>query len=286
MRLYIAFFAFILSFASCSNERDAKVSAIAFPPPVVKADMEMDVAVSEKETVLNAPPADRSAGQKIIKQGEIRFEAADVTKTRAGIIRNVKLLNGYIESDSENTDGGQGEKEYILTVKVPAANFDTLLGGVSSGAARIDSRHVTIQDVTSTYIDVKTRLANKAELEKRYLQLLNKGSRIADLLQIEEKLTEIRSDIESTQAQFNHLNNQVAFSSLEITFYTRQAAQVASGTGFGYRMGDALKQGIYYLQAGFLLLLSVWPFVLAWGVCWFVIRRWRRSRRETKSPTA
>lgn len=286
MKLYIAFFAFILSFASCSNERDAKVSAIAFPPPVEKPDMETDVTVPAKEMILNAPTAERSTGQKIIKQGEIRFEAADIAKTRAEIIRNVKSLNGYIESDSENTDGGQGEKQFTLTVKVPASNFEKLLGGVSAGAARIDSRNVNTQDVTSTYIDVKTRLANKAELEKRYLQLLKKGSRIADLLQIEEKLTEIRSDIESTQAQFNHLNHQVAFSSLEITFYTRQAAQVASGTGFGYRMGDALKQGIYYLQAGFLLLLSVWPFVLAWGVCWFAIRRWRRSRRVTKSPTA
>jgi hypothetical protein len=65
-----------------------------------------------------------------------------------------------------------------------------------------------------------------------------------DLLDIEEKLTEIRSDIEATQGQLNYMSKQVAYSSLNITFYTKQPEQVATGNGFGYKFKNALTSGM------------------------------------------
>jgi hypothetical protein len=48
------------------------------------------------------------------------------------------------------------------------------LGTVSSTATKIDSRNIRIKDVTTQFIDTKTRLDNKLQLlEKRYLNLLD-----------------------------------------------------------------------------------------------------------------
>jgi hypothetical protein len=202
-------------------------------------------------------------------------------KTRKQIISSLKYLGGYAENDSETTDGALGNKEYTIVIRIPAKNFDAFLGTVSSTATKIDSRNIRIKDVTTEFIDTKARLDNKLQLEKRYLNLLSRAGKMRDLLDIEEKLTEIRSDIEATQGQLNYMSKQVAYSSLNITFYTVQPEQVATGNGFGYKFKHALTAGWDFLQDLFLGLIASWPLVLTVAIFIVLVRRWR-TRRAAK----
>ncbi|RFZ92976.1 DUF4349 domain-containing protein [Mucilaginibacter conchicola] len=263
-------------------EQKAKMSA-QFAPPVVKADAE----VSEYNAVEEPPEFiggdDKTTvvvtNKKIIKEGNISFETADVAQTRKLIMASLKNLGGYAENDSETVNGDENRKEYVLDIRIPAANFDTFLNSVSGTATKIDQKNIRVRDVTTEYIDTKARLNNKLELEKRYLNLLNRAGKMRDLLDIEAKLTEIRSDIESTQSQLNYMSKQVQFSSLNITFYTTQPKQVNAGNGFGYKLKMALSNGFDGLQSLFFGLIAVWPFVIAGAVVWFIVKRWRKSRR-------
>jgi hypothetical protein len=101
---------------------------------------------------------------------------------------------------------------------------------------------------------------------------------MSDLLQIEDKLAEIRSDIESTQSQLNYMSKQVAYSSLNITFYTRQPEQVAAGNGFGYKLKNALITGWESLQNLFFGLLSNWYLLLVIALIIVFVKRWRGRR--------
>jgi hypothetical protein len=199
-------------------------------------------------------------------------------KTREQIISSLKRLGGYAENDSETTDGALGSKEYTIIIRIPAKNFDEFLGTVSSTATKIDSRNIRVKDVTSEFIDTKARLDNKLQLEKRYQNLLSRAGKMRDLLDIEEKLTEIRSDIEATQGQLNYMSKQVAYSSLNITFYTKQPEQVAAGNGFGYKLKSALVSGWESLQGLFFGLLSNWYLLLIVVVSIVWITRWRGKR--------
>ncbi|MCQ6961548.1 DUF4349 domain-containing protein [Mucilaginibacter aquariorum] len=299
-------FALMLAFTACKNSspKEKSVSTeLIMPPPAIKADEEIlakayaPPAIREVEVaepVGNQIMADKSAGgvdaslvkkknvadteKKIIKEGDIRFETSDVAKTREQIISSLKHLEGYAEDDSETTDGVLGSKEYTIIIRIPAKNFDTFLGTVSSTATKIDSRNIRIKDVTSQFIDTKARLENKLQLEKRYLNLLNRAGKMRDLLDIEEKLTEIRSDIESTQSQLNYMSKQVAYSSLNITFYTKQPEQVAAGNGFGYKLKSALISGWESLQNLFFGLLSNWYLLLVIALIIVFVKRWRGRR--------
>lgn len=269
------------------------------PPPVVKADKEVlenkayapavrevevadpvgDADIKEVSAKSNSPIV-ADTEKKIIKEGDIKFETNNVVETRKQIISSLKRLGGYTDNDSEDTNGDAGSKEYTLSIRVPAKNFDAFLGTVSSTATKIDNRNIRIKDVTSQFIDIKTRLDNKKLLESRYLQLLNKATKMSDLLQIEDKLTEIRSDIESTQSQLNYMSKQVAYSSLTITFYTKQAEQVAAGNGFGYKLKSALISGWESLQNLFFGLLSNWYLLLVIALIIVFVKRWRRIAKQ------
>jgi hypothetical protein len=289
-----------LGLAACKHhpshqKGNESISEVRLPPPVVKPDNEVveekayaPPALREMEVAEPAGNADIKADnnvpivanteKKIIKEGDIRFETSDVAQARKQIITSLKHLGGYAEDDSETTDGAQGSKEYTISIRIPAKNFDAFLGTVASTAVKIDSRNIRVKDVTTQFIDTKTRLDNKLQLEKRYLNLLNRAGKMRDLLDIEDKLTEIRSDIESTQSQLNYMSKQVAYSSLNITFYTKQAEQVAAGNGFGYKLMHSLTSGWDFLQDLFFGLLANWPLLIIIVIVLVLIRRWRRNR--------
>lgn len=294
-------FVLLLAFTACNNpsadKGKNKASMTRFSPPVVKPDGEVleesaappppeaeamaDKSVESAQA--NAAPANGNVitdtTKKIIKEGEISFETGDVAETRKQVLASLKKLGGYVDNDSETTNGEENRKEFVLNIRIPAKNFDAFLGNVSATATKIDSRNIRIQDVTAQFIDVKTRLNNKKLLETRYQDLLKKATKISDLLDIENKLTEIRSDIESTQTQLNYMSKQVAYSSLSITFYTKQTAQVDAGFGFVYKLKQAAGNGWGFLQSLFFGIISLWPLWLTILIIYLLIKRW--ARRNT-----
>lgn len=270
-----------------------KVDAARFPPPVVVPDAEEgagSAAIAIDEPVGNADvhqvTADKPAAsieKKIIKEGDISFETGDVAATRKQILASLKKNGGYVEEDNQTDNGDDNRKEFVLNVKIPAANFDAFLGSVSSTATKIDSKNISIKDVTTEFIDTKTRLENKKLLEARYLELLKRATKISEMLEIENKLADIRSDIESTQGQFNYLNKQVAYSSLSITFYTTQPAQVETSVGFWYRLKESFSDGYALLQSLFFGVLSLWPYWFVLFGFYMLIKRWSKRRKTAKA---
>lgn len=239
------------------------VKAIAFAPPVVKEGKELQQSQIEK---------------KLIKEGELRFKTSDIAATRKVLIISLEKLGGYISEEGENNYDGQ--KAITLNTRIPAKNFDAFLSVVSNNAESIDSKNIRIKDVTTEFIDITTQLANKKKLEARYLELLNKASKVSDLIEIEDKLTDIRSEIESTQGQLNYLSKQVAYSTLSITFYSKQTVQ-DNGQTFGYKIKSALTNGWYTLGSLFFGFIAWWPIWLVLFVVVFAIRKWRnRSRKD------
>jgi len=289
----------LCALTSCKN-KNADVSDVKLVPPVVATDKEVREPGAVADISINTPvgSADKTytteynnststhtvtdTAKKIIKNGTIAFETNNLSATRKKILASVKKYGGYVDQDSESLDGDNNRREYNLKIRVPAANFDFILDTVSSTAYKIDSRNISITDVTTEYIDIKTRLDNKKALEKRYLELLAKAAKISDMLEIENKLADIRSDIESTQGQLNYLSKQVAYSSLDVTFYTSQPAQVNSGDGTGYKFKTALGNGWQMLQNLFFGFIGLWPVILIIGVLYWLFKRWRKRRRAKK----
>ena len=279
----------IIAISGCKNGPDyslptekAEVTDVKLipPPPSDQAD-DKRVGAGYENAGDNNTVTDTS--KKIIKQGTIVFESDDLAATHKEIIGALKKLGGYVEEDNETTNNDENRKEYNLKIRVPAKNFDFMLDSVSSSAYKIDSKNISIVDATAQYIDMQSRLNNKKALEKRYIELLAKADKISDMLEIESKLTDIRSDIDSAQGQLNYLSKQVAYSSLEITFYTKQPTQIDTGDGAAYKFKKALADGWMGLQDMFFGLISIWPGILLVMAFIWLIRIWRKRRKLKKS---
>ncbi|MDR2861534.1 MAG: DUF4349 domain-containing protein, partial [Syntrophobacterales bacterium] len=91
--------------------------------------------------------------RKILKQGEIRFETADVNKTKSLISQTVQDMNGYIAKD--NAYDYDKRLEHRLIIRIPADKFDLLLKNISENVDRLDGKSIDILDVTEEYIDIE-----------------------------------------------------------------------------------------------------------------------------------
>ncbi|MGZ3766248.1 MAG: DUF4349 domain-containing protein [Mucilaginibacter sp.] len=259
------------------NEKLA-ITNMVLAPPKPSESANSDIALKSYESTTGRTLTDTS--KKIIKTGDIRFETNDPRGIRLKIMRSLKKLDGYVAEESEtNLDSSRGE--FVLKLRVPAKNFDQLLDNVSADAGKIDSKNINVRDVTTQYIDIKMQLANKRVLENTYLGLLKKAGKIGDVLQIENKITDIRTEIDSTQGELNYLSKQAAFSSLSITFYTNQIQHITSNVHG--RFISAIIGGWGTMQDLFFSLLTLWPVLLTLAAVYYVLIKKLKKGRKFKT---
>jgi hypothetical protein len=102
---------------------------------------------------------------------------------------------------------------------------------------------------------------------------------MSEILQVENKLNEIRSEIESEQGQLNYMSRQVAYSTLDITFYTHAVVHADSGYSIGYKFKKALSDGWDTLQQIFFGLIAIWPIVFIGILLIILFKIWRKRRK-------
>jgi polyhydroxyalkanoate synthesis regulator phasin len=278
----------IVTVSSCERKQSfdkVKVADVEMAPPAEKNLAAADYASADANVSAPVHKNANDVSKKIIKEGDISFETGNIYASRDIIHKSLTKLGGYVAEENEANNSDNGRKEYTLKARIPANNFDAFVNSVSSAAARIDTKNIRTKDVTTEYIDITTQLANKKKLENSYLELLKRGDKIADLLQIENKLTELQTDIETTQGQLNYLLKQVDYSSLDITFYSRQLIK-DDGQNFSFKLKSALSDGWDILSTLFFGVIGLWPIWIILAAFYFIFKAWRKRHPMVKKVVA
>ena len=226
-----------------------------------------DVGASEL-----APPPNEVVDRKLIRNGTLEFQTDEVKKTKTEIEKICKELNAYISSESENNLGER--LQYNQVIRVPANQFDTLLARLEPLALKIENKNISTEDVTEQFIDVEARLKTKKELEARYREILKLAKTVEEIVSIESQIANVRSEIESMEGRLNFLKNQVAFSTLNVTYYET----IGIDFGFASKLVQSLKGGWDNLLAFIIFLVNLWPFVLGLAALTFWFWNKRRKR--------
>lgn len=251
-----------------NEEQVASISAIKLAPKKYEsggADKNLDGSSTQIE-------------QKIIKQASLRFETNNLEETYKQIQTAVKQSQGKVQSDSEGKDYGTLYRN--ITIRVPSQNFDNLINTISKGVAYFERKEITAEDVTEQYIDLTTRLKNKRKLEERYLQILQKATKISEILEIEKQISIIREEIEAKEGQLKYLESRVSESRVTIEFFKNLPEQEAVQLSYGSKLWTAIKSGFFSLSSFFISIISIWPFIII--IC--VLAYFIRKRIKRKKP--
>lgn len=174
------------------------------PPSLAPA-----LAAAETKRVSEPSGSVPYEAKKVVKTGSVVVEASDPAAVEQSLTARVESLGGYVETASAS------ESYRSLNLRVPAAELDGLLEGMKAWG-RVVSRQVTVQDVTTQYYDLETRLKNQKLLLDQYRTFLAQTKKMDEILDVMEKINGLTTDIESTEGQFRYLSKQVAFSTLSV----------------------------------------------------------------------
>ncbi len=208
-------------------------------------EMAYDTAIERSESISFMAPemlADEALAaeidQKIIKTGSLTVVVDDADESSATVQEIAEKAGGYVSSVSlrELTDGSRSGS---VQIRVPADQFDTVLNEIKDAALVVERETVSTEDVTEEYIDVSARLSNSQAQEDRYVEILEIATTVEEIMQIEEALSWVRSDIESYQGRIDYLDSQTGFSTITVSL-SEEPVIVIGGKEF--RPGTTIKE--------------------------------------------
>ncbi|MBQ2767967.1 MAG: DUF4349 domain-containing protein [Clostridia bacterium] len=261
LRISAMLIALLILCTSCQAAADSMTSNNTYADFGYAADAD-DMLKVEAEYVMSAGsstspsvPSDAmdsenqtSSERKIIKTMRINAETKAFDRATAAIEALCAELGGYVESSSRS--GGSirysssvvaRSASYVL--RIPAEKLDAFRSGMGSDI-NVVSESTGIEDITDQYFDVDTRLATLKTQEERLLAMLETADELEYLLTLEERLAEVRYQIESYTGTLRRYDSQVAYSTVrlsldEVIEYTQV---IEAPQTFSERVGIAFRE--------------------------------------------
>ena len=209
--------------------------------------------------------------EKIKKTADIDMSVEDYKTARTAIGKIVKAGDAYI--GGENEQNSTYSITNSMVIRVANKDFDGMVSNLAAVASNVNSKNVYMEDVTAEFVDITARLKTKKEVEKRYIELLNKAVKVTDILEVEEQLRVIREEIEAKEGQLKYLNDQVNYSTINLTLHQNFEYTPQNEPGFFGRMGHAFGNGWKGFLSFLVGIVYAWPLWIILGlVAYFTVK--------------
>jgi Ca-activated chloride channel family protein len=226
---------------------------------------------------------------QIVKTGSLSLEVADIDQSTTLAKAAVAGLGGNV---SQSNRSGSGD--YLtasITFRVPSARWDDTLTALHKLGSKILSEETNSTDVTSQVVDLDARLDNLNRTEAALQAIMNKAVLMADVLAVQNQLTQTQGQIEQLTAQRDHLKSQAAMSTLTVTFQLPSQTvinQTAQGWTLSGQIDEAgaalvrIGQGLATIGVWFLVVVLPIGFAALFllGFVALLRRVFRRGKRQ------
>lgn len=242
---------------------------------------------------VTAVPSDR----KLIRTVSLQVETDAFDVLLSGINAKLTELGGYVEtSDVSGTSlsyyGDPMPKHASLTVRIPDDKLSVFIITVEN-SGNVTNKSETTEDVTLKYSDVESRKKSLEIEQERIWTFLEKAETIDTVIMLEQRLSDIRYELEAMESQLRLYDNQVSYSTVhlninEVTKFTSTAPKpVSMGGRISEGLSDNFTAVVTALTNLLVFLITTSPFWLPALFIILVIRGIvlsRRSNKETAEP--
>lgn len=247
----------------------------------------MDTGAGNADTALTLPE-----NRKWIITVDMSAETEDLDTLLSGLNQQIAELSGYVEDQSIYNGSTHSARRYrraSLTVRIPAEDVDSFTQQLS-GIANVVSTNKSLEDVTLQYTDTQTRITALETEQARLLELMEAAETMADLLEIEARLTDVRYELESYTSRLRLYDNQIDYATIYLSIDEVQEYTPVEPTVWE-RISGGFRSSLKGLGTGLVDLL-VWvlanlPYILVYGgICvglFFLLRRHHKRRKAKKN---
>ena len=284
-----------LILCSCGSSKgsaasyDEASSSANYQSNSLESDFDAEVTNDSAASYSDAQVAAAQYGLKIIYSSTLSIETKEFESSVDAITSAVSAAGGYLSSTE--TGGGSTYNGYYnnrwayYTARIPADKYEAFMSG-SSTFGNVTNTSSTSEDITSQYIDVEARLNSLKDQETRLLELLNQSGSLEELLAIEEKLSDVRYQIESYTSTINTYDDLVNFCTVDI-YLNEVRTSTSSPVGFGDEVRSAIAgsaEGVVsFLKSLLLGLIYALPYLIIIAIITLVIIRVIKKHRAKRA---
>lgn len=224
----------------------------------------------------------------------ISAETEDLDAALAGILDKVQSLSGYVENQSIHNGSAYAQRRYrsaSLTLRIPAGKEAEFTQGLS-GITNVVSSSRSAEDITLQYVDTQTRVTALETERDRLLELMEQAETMADLLEIESRLTDVRYELESYASRLRLYDNQVDYITAYLDIQEVQEYTPVQELTFWQRISTGFVGSLHGLWKGIVAFVS-WviinlPYMIVVGALLaaaaVLISRKRKKRKQKSAP--
>lgn len=176
----------------------------------------------------------------------VSAETEDMDASLEAVNSHIAAMGGYVENQNFNNgsiSSSHRSRSISMTVRVPAQQVDAFMQQVS-GVINVVNSSRNVEDITLTYTDTESRITALKTEEARLLELMGKAENMSDLLVIEERLTEVRYQLENYSSRLRRYDNQVDYATIDLSINEVVRYTPAAQRSFWQRIGDGFVESI------------------------------------------
>ena len=243
--------------------------------------------------ISNEVNVDPEKGRLLIRTVTMSTETKTIDQVKADVESQIKSLGGYIENSSMSGTGKNRDLRMLYyTIRIPADKLDTLIATVGNSCTVLSSSENTT-DVTLEYVDTKARVDSLRVEYEQLMTLLSEAKDLDNIIILQNRLSEVRYQIESAESRIRVLENQVQYATLNL-----QIAEVLEETQieephivtYGEKVGEQFKdmwEGTVTFFQNFLLgLIAAIPFLVFMGIVAVIVLIIVFSARKKRAKRA
>lgn len=230
--------------------------------------------------------------RKIIKTYRIRMETLSYEEAIALITNAAQSFGGYVAEASQEgvsqSTSSYGTRSATYTVRIPADQADAYIEYVS-GDCNVLSSSLTTQDVTDSYYGYQARLDSLVIQEERLAAMIEKAETLTELLTLEDKLSEVRAEINGINSSLQLMEKSVSYSYVYVTLKEVQEYEEPEKESYLSRLGDSFIGAFesFVSVLGEILIVFIWvlPYLLIAAIVLVVIIISNKRRKKQKINT-
>lgn len=232
--------------------------------------------------------------RKLIRTMNMTVNTLKFEEFTEKVRKSVTDCGGYIEQATESAPS-KGSRTATMTLRIPAGEADGIAELIGSLGEVVRSSE-QMSDVTLSYVDTQSRLKALRAEETSLLELLESAKSVSEIISLQDRLSNVRYQIESAESTLRSYDNRVDYTTLSLTVTEVEEIveekELTVWEEIGQNLSAAMKDlGIFFREL-FVLFVSSLPyltvFVFLPGVIVFLaiylpIRRHRKKAARQRA---
>lgn len=235
------------------------------------------------------PVEEPQTKRDVVKTATMTVRVADTSKAADEAAVIAETADGRVDRRAEDAGTGSGRARTTIVLRVPVEKLDGVVRDLKE-LGTVQTAETTSDDVTAQRIDLDARIKALQTSVDRLLGIMRDARDPDSLIRAEDALSERQAELDSLRAQREQLGDQIAYSTVDVSFIADQIGGPAPEQYKGF-LGQIERgwDGLIALVGNVVLLVGL---LLPWfgalaviiGVVFVIIRLTRKREPVAPAP--